>query len=106
MFSARFSTFAWLLSAGCFSSSGALPRPTQEAVNDRPVIGKLSVNLVKLKLKRELLTTVSSLAVSCPTGVLTQIVSDEVLKPFGSTFIPASYVKYLESGGSRVMPIR
>ncbi|XP_028270256.1 gamma-glutamyl hydrolase isoform X2 [Parambassis ranga] len=49
----------------------------QEAMNDRPVI-----------------------------GVLTQIVTDEVLKPFGNTFIPASYVKYVESGGSRVMPIR
>lgn len=49
----------------------------QQAVNDRPVI-----------------------------GILTQIVSDEVMKPFGSTYIPASYVKYLESGGCRVMPIR
>lgn len=39
-------------------------------------------------------------------GILTQIVSDEVMKPFGSTYIPASYVKYLESGGCRVMPIR
>lgn len=49
----------------------------QEAVNDRPVI-----------------------------GILTQIVSDEVMKPFGSTYIPSSYVKFIESGGSRVMPIR
>ncbi|XP_040928213.2 gamma-glutamyl hydrolase [Betta splendens] len=39
-------------------------------------------------------------------GVLTQLVSDEVMKPFGKAYIPSSYVKYLESGGSRVMPIR
>lgn len=39
-------------------------------------------------------------------GILTQIVTDEVLQPFGRTFIPAAYVKYIESGGSRVMPIR
>ncbi|XP_008334216.1 gamma-glutamyl hydrolase [Cynoglossus semilaevis] len=39
-------------------------------------------------------------------GILTQIVTDDVLKPFGKTFIPASYVKYMESAGSRVMPIR
>lgn len=39
-----FSTFALLLFAGCFSSSDALPRPTQEAVNDRPVIGKWSAS--------------------------------------------------------------
>lgn len=41
-----------------------------------------------------------------PTGILTQIVTDSVLQPFGRTFIPAAYVKYIESGGSRVMPIR
>uniref|UniRef100_A0A3Q3R4I2 folate gamma-glutamyl hydrolase n=2 Tax=Monopterus albus TaxID=43700 RepID=A0A3Q3R4I2_MONAL len=39
-------------------------------------------------------------------GILTQLVSDEVMKPFGRTYIPSSYVKYIESGGSRVMPIR
>ncbi|XP_059193335.1 gamma-glutamyl hydrolase isoform X2 [Centropristis striata] len=50
---------------------------SQEAVNDRPVI-----------------------------GILTQIVSDELMKPFGKTYIPSSYVKFTESGGSRVMPIR
>ncbi|KAM9744566.1 gamma-glutamyl hydrolase isoform 2-T3 [Menidia menidia] len=49
----------------------------QEAVNDRPVI-----------------------------GILTQIVTDDIMKPFGKTYIPDSYVKYIESGGSRVMPIR
>nr|XP_046243759.1 gamma-glutamyl hydrolase [Scatophagus argus] len=73
-----FSAYVCLLIAGCFCCSKAMPtKLKQEAVNDRPVI-----------------------------GVLTQIVSDEVLKPFGRTFIPASYVKYMESGGSRVMPIR
>ncbi|XP_074526949.1 gamma-glutamyl hydrolase [Halichoeres trimaculatus] len=62
----------------CFGCSGAMPTKTnQEAINDRPVI-----------------------------GILTQLVSDEVMKPFGRTYIPASYVKYIESGGSRVMPIR
>ncbi|XP_039658714.1 gamma-glutamyl hydrolase isoform X1 [Perca fluviatilis] len=58
--------------------SKAMPtKLNQEAVNDRPVI-----------------------------GILTQIVTDDVLKPFGRTFIPSSYVKFIESGGSRVMPIR
>lgn len=42
----------------------------------------------------------------CSTGVLTQVVTDEIMKPFGRTYIPSSYVKYIESGGSRVMPIR
>ncbi|XP_056233452.1 gamma-glutamyl hydrolase [Seriola aureovittata] len=58
--------------------SRAMPTAlNQEAVNERPVI-----------------------------GILTQLVSDDVMKPFGRTYIPASYVKYIESGGSRVMPIR
>ncbi|XP_057688177.1 gamma-glutamyl hydrolase [Corythoichthys intestinalis] len=39
-------------------------------------------------------------------GILTQIVSDEVMKQYGSTYIPASYVKYIESAGCRVMPIK
>ncbi|XP_077378001.1 gamma-glutamyl hydrolase [Festucalex cinctus] len=39
-------------------------------------------------------------------GILTQIVSDEAMKQYGSTYIPASYVKYIESAGSRVMPIK
>ncbi|KAK7934251.1 hypothetical protein WMY93_005147 [Mugilogobius chulae] len=39
-------------------------------------------------------------------GILTQMVTDEVMKPYGDTYIPAAYVKYIESGGSRVMPIR
>ncbi|KAG7490372.1 gamma-glutamyl hydrolase-like [Solea senegalensis] len=59
-------------------NSRAMPATVkQEVMNDRPVI-----------------------------GILTQIVSDDVMKPFGKTYIPASYVKYTESGGSRVMPIR
>lgn len=73
-----FLTFLCVCIACCVCCSEALPsKLSQEAVNDRPVI-----------------------------GVLTQIVSDDVMKPFGRTYIPASYVKYLESGGSRVMPIR
>lgn len=39
-------------------------------------------------------------------GILTQMVSDEEMKPFGETYIPSSYVKYIEAGGSRVVPIR
>uniref|UniRef100_A0A8C6WXB2 folate gamma-glutamyl hydrolase n=1 Tax=Neogobius melanostomus TaxID=47308 RepID=A0A8C6WXB2_9GOBI len=39
-------------------------------------------------------------------GILTQIVTDEEMKPYGETYIPSAYVKYIESGGSRVMPIR
>uniref|UniRef100_A0AAQ6A4M4 folate gamma-glutamyl hydrolase n=1 Tax=Amphiprion ocellaris TaxID=80972 RepID=A0AAQ6A4M4_AMPOC len=73
-----FLTYLCLFIACCVGYSEAFPsKLSQEAVNDRPVI-----------------------------GVLTQIVSDDVMKPFGRTYIPASYVKYLESGGSRVMPIR
>ncbi|XP_044053793.1 gamma-glutamyl hydrolase isoform X2 [Siniperca chuatsi] len=73
-----FSTYVYLFVACCFCCSKAMPTNfNQEAVNDRPVI-----------------------------GILTQMVSDEVMKPFGRTYIPASYVKYIESGGSRVMPIR
>ncbi|XP_029961102.1 gamma-glutamyl hydrolase [Salarias fasciatus] len=74
-----FMGFATLLFlACCLCICKSMPTEVQrQAVNDRPVI-----------------------------GVLTQIVSDDVMKPFGRTYIPASYVKYLESGGSRVMPIR
>lgn len=39
-------------------------------------------------------------------GILTQEVSDDNMRPFGKTYIPASYVKYIESAGSRVVPIR
>ncbi|XP_061673575.1 gamma-glutamyl hydrolase [Syngnathoides biaculeatus] len=67
-----------LLVCGCLSScQGELSQHQRRFGNDRPVI-----------------------------GILTQIVSDEVMKQYGSTYIPASYVKYIESAGSRVMPIR
>ncbi|XP_071750984.1 gamma-glutamyl hydrolase [Centroberyx gerrardi] len=60
------------------SCSNALPtKPNQEAVNYRPII-----------------------------GILTQMVVDDAMKPFGTTYIPASYVKYMESSGSRVVPVR
>ncbi|XP_069555464.1 gamma-glutamyl hydrolase [Brachyistius frenatus] len=73
-----FLTHLCLVLACCFCCSESMPTVlSQELVNDRPVI-----------------------------GVLTQLVSDEAMKPFGRTYIPASYVKYMESGGSRVMPIR
>ncbi|KAM7019199.1 LOW QUALITY PROTEIN: gamma-glutamyl hydrolase [Tautogolabrus adspersus] len=73
-----FSSYVCLFFACCFWCSRAMPtRIDKEAVNNRPVI-----------------------------GILTQLVSDKAMKPFGRTYIPASYVKYMESGGSRVMPIR
>ncbi|XP_067251590.1 gamma-glutamyl hydrolase [Chanodichthys erythropterus] len=39
-------------------------------------------------------------------GILTQEVDSEAMKIFGKTYIPSSYVKYIESGGARVVPIR
>ncbi|KAL6113985.1 uncharacterized protein ACO6RY_04862 [Pungitius sinensis] len=73
-----YSTHVCLLFACCLCYSKALPAKLNPgAVNDRPVI-----------------------------GILTQIVSDEEMKPFGRTYIPSSYVKFIESGGSRVMAIR
>lgn len=76
--STTFSTCLCLFFACCFCLSKTLPTGViRQSVNDRPLV-----------------------------GVLTQMVSDEVMKPFGKTYIPASYVKYLESGGSRVVPIR
>ncbi|XP_067268548.1 gamma-glutamyl hydrolase [Pseudorasbora parva] len=39
-------------------------------------------------------------------GILTQEVDNKAMKIFGKTYIPSSYVKYIESGGARVMPIR
>uniref|UniRef100_A0A4W4FIP7 folate gamma-glutamyl hydrolase n=1 Tax=Electrophorus electricus TaxID=8005 RepID=A0A4W4FIP7_ELEEL len=38
-------------------------------------------------------------------GILTQEVQDPDMKPYGRTYIPSSYVKYIESGGGRVIPI-
>ncbi|KAI5622128.1 gamma-glutamyl hydrolase precursor [Silurus asotus] len=51
--------------------------PRGETLNDRPVI-----------------------------GILAQEVSDPNLEPYGGTYIPSSYVNYVESGGARVIPIR
>ncbi|KTG45531.1 hypothetical protein cypCar_00012666 [Cyprinus carpio] len=39
-------------------------------------------------------------------GILTQEIDSESMKKFGKTYIPSSYVKYIESGGARVVPIR
>ncbi|XP_051510224.1 gamma-glutamyl hydrolase [Myxocyprinus asiaticus] len=39
-------------------------------------------------------------------GILTQEVDDDYMKRFGKTYIPSSYVSYIESGGARVTPIR
>ncbi|TRY74220.1 hypothetical protein DNTS_033174 [Danionella cerebrum] len=39
-------------------------------------------------------------------GILTQEVVSEVMRKFGKTYIPSSYVKYIESAGARVVPIR
>ncbi|XP_037535976.1 gamma-glutamyl hydrolase [Nematolebias whitei] len=78
MSSMGFLTRLCLVFVGYICSYKAIPlHPSQEPLNDRPVI-----------------------------GVLTQLVSDDVMKPFGRTYIPDSYVNYIESGGSRVMPIR
>ncbi|XP_005919130.1 gamma-glutamyl hydrolase [Haplochromis burtoni] len=78
MFNTGVSTYLCLFFACCLCCSRAMPtKLNNEAVNDRSVI-----------------------------GVLTQVVTDEIMKPFGRTYIPSSYVKYIESGGSRVMPIR
>ncbi|KAF5897829.1 gamma-glutamyl hydrolase-like, partial [Clarias magur] len=38
--------------------------------------------------------------------ILTQEVTDPNLRLYGKTYIPSSYVKYIESGGARVIPIR
>lgn len=38
-----FSTIVSLLVASCFCYSSAMPTPSQESVNDRPVIGKLKL---------------------------------------------------------------
>ncbi|KAM8865678.1 gamma-glutamyl hydrolase [Synchiropus picturatus] len=64
----------------CLCSSSINSKPTAKhhvTANDRPII-----------------------------GILTMIVVDNDLKPFGETFIAASYVKYMESGGCRVVPIK
>ncbi|XP_060737975.1 gamma-glutamyl hydrolase [Tachysurus vachellii] len=59
------------------SCASAARLPLVETPNDRPVI-----------------------------GILTQEVNDSSLRLYGRTYIPSSYVKYIESGGARVIPIR
>ncbi|XP_032242688.1 gamma-glutamyl hydrolase isoform X2 [Nematostella vectensis] len=39
-------------------------------------------------------------------GILAHDIDDDIIKKYGKSFIPASYVKYLESAGARVVPIR
>ena len=38
-------------------------------------------------------------------GILTQPSPSELMQ-FGNSYIPASYVKYVESGGARVVPVQ
>ncbi|XP_063050704.1 gamma-glutamyl hydrolase [Engraulis encrasicolus] len=39
-------------------------------------------------------------------GIITMEVSDDVMRPYGRTYIPSSYVKYVEAAGARAAPIR
>ena len=39
-------------------------------------------------------------------GILAQDTSGYMKKTFGPTYIAASYIKYIESAGGRVIPIR
>ncbi|MCJ8735393.1 hypothetical protein PDJAM_G00246490 [Pangasius djambal] len=68
---------ALLLPVLAVSCASAARLPRGETLNDRPLI-----------------------------GILTQEVTDPNLRPYGRTYIPSSYVKYIESGGARVVPIR
>ncbi|XP_029998452.1 gamma-glutamyl hydrolase isoform X2 [Sphaeramia orbicularis] len=78
MLNTDFSGFLFLFFTCCSCFVKTMPTTlNRETPNDRPII-----------------------------GILTQQVSDESMKPYGRTYIPASYVKYIESAGSRVMPIR
>lgn len=107
-----FSTYLCLFFTSLICCYEAMPAELFQApVNDRPVIGKkLSLGVLHVKKSNE--TGLSLLCFDflcvlfCHAGVLTQVVSDEIMKPFGRTYIPDSYVNYIESGGSRVMPIR
>ncbi|CAL8345288.1 unnamed protein product [Lota lota] len=76
MFREGFAAYVCLLLVRHCANAMPLKRH-QDAVNNRPII-----------------------------GILAQEVFDDVMKPFGKTYIPDSYVKYIESGGSRVVPIR
>ncbi|XP_053319050.1 gamma-glutamyl hydrolase-like [Spea bombifrons] len=55
----------------------AVPLPEVQKINERPII-----------------------------GIVAQEVTDEAFVPFGKTYIADSYVKFLESAGCRVIPIR
>uniref|UniRef100_A0A3Q4BEB8 folate gamma-glutamyl hydrolase n=1 Tax=Mola mola TaxID=94237 RepID=A0A3Q4BEB8_MOLML len=53
----------------------------------------------------------AALPISYPAGagigpIVASLRGYVAMKPYGSTYIPASYVKYVEAGGSRVVPIR
>ena len=41
-----------------------------------------------------------------PSGILAQDSDGYVKEKFGPTYIVASYIKYIESAGGRVVPIR
>lgn len=75
MFGAGVLLVCWHMCVGCCDAM-AFPQ-YQRSINNRPII-----------------------------GILTQEVVDQEMKPFGKTYISSSYVKYIESAGSRVMPIR
>ncbi|XP_069822796.1 gamma-glutamyl hydrolase-like [Dendropsophus ebraccatus] len=66
-----------MLPAYIYLLSFTLLPPVALGVNDRPII-----------------------------GIITQEVSDEVFFQYGKTYIADSYVNFLESAGSRVVPIR
>ncbi|XP_017322561.1 gamma-glutamyl hydrolase [Ictalurus punctatus] len=68
---------ALLLPVLAVSCASAARLPRRETLNDRPLI-----------------------------GILAQEVTDSELRPYGATYIPSSYVKYIESGGAQVIPIR
>ncbi|CAL8296187.1 gamma-glutamyl hydrolase [Gadus morhua] len=76
MFREWFAAYVFLLLVRHYTDAMSSERH-HEAINNRPII-----------------------------GILAQEVVDDVMKPFGKTYIPDSYVKYIESGGSRVVPIR
>lgn len=60
-----------------YSCSSSLSYLKKKEINDRPII-----------------------------GILAEEITEKDLLPFGKTYIPSSYVKFLESAGCRVMPVR
>ncbi|XP_078522305.1 gamma-glutamyl hydrolase-like [Lissotriton helveticus] len=71
--------FLWaaVLTLALLSSAAAKALPLRGPLNDRPIV-----------------------------GILAPEVSDEEMKPFGQAYVASSYVKYLESAGCRVVPVR